>query len=216
MPPTKFRLNWLSKFREEYFQKSTNLKKELPVAAMFANESGQNKQSLQRTFHRCFLPNFSSFGKVVSETIFFLSINQKQEWPVAPMFVYGSELNEQSYRGPSIYASYQVSAYLAQWYQRKRFFLKRPIRNENCLCRPCLLIDLHKMSNLYKEPFIDTSYQVLVHLAEGFQRRILKCEKLKDDGRRTTDDRRQTPSNGKSSDCLWQRELKINFCNKYG
>ena len=35
----------------------------------------------------------------------------------------------------------------------------------------------------YKGPSIDASYQVSVHLAEGFQRRILKCEKLTDDGR---------------------------------
>jgi len=42
------------------------------------------------------------------------------------------------------------------------------------------------MSNLYKGPSIDASYQVSVHLAEGFQRR-LKCEKLTDDGRQTTD-----------------------------
>jgi hypothetical protein len=34
------------------------------------------------------------------------------------------------------------------------------------------------MSILYKEPSIDASYQVSVHLAEGFQRRRLKCEKL--------------------------------------
>jgi hypothetical protein len=34
------------------------------------------------------------------------------------------------------------------------------------------------------------------------QRRRLKCEKL-------TDDRRQTPSDGKSSHCLWQGELKM-------
>jgi hypothetical protein len=47
---------------------------------------------------------------------------------------------------------------------------------------------------------IDASYQVSVHLAE-FQRRRLKCEKL-------TDDRRRTPSDGKSSNCLWQAELK--------
>jgi hypothetical protein len=40
-----------------------------------------------------------------------------------------------------------------------------------------------KMSNLDKEPSIDASYQVSVHLAEGFQRRRLKCEKLTDDGR---------------------------------
>jgi hypothetical protein len=35
----------------------------------------------------------------------------------------------------------------------------------------------------YRGPSIDASYQVLVHLAEGFQRRRLKCEKLTDDGR---------------------------------
>ena len=39
-------------------------------------------------------------------------------------------------------------------------------------------------------------------MAEGFQRRRLKCEKL-------TDDRRRTPSDGKSSHCLWQGELKL-------
>jgi hypothetical protein len=32
-------------------------------------------------------------------------------------------------------------------------------------------------------PSIDASYQVSLHLAEGFQRRRLKCEKLTDDGR---------------------------------
>jgi hypothetical protein len=37
------------------------------------------------------------------------------------------------------------------------------------------------MSNLYSGPSIDTSYEVSVHLAERFQRR-LKCEKLTDDG----------------------------------
>jgi hypothetical protein len=39
------------------------------------------------------------------------------------------------------------------------------------------------MSNLYRGPFIDASYQVSVHLAKGFQSRRLKCEKLTDDGR---------------------------------
>ena len=42
-------------------------------------------------------------------------------------------------------------------------------------------MDRDKMSNLYKGPSIDASYQVSVHLAEGFQRRRLKCEKLTDD-----------------------------------
>jgi hypothetical protein len=43
-------------------------------------------------------------------------------------------------------------------------------------------MDRDKISNIYGEPSIHASYQVSVHLAEGFQRR-LKCEKLTDDGR---------------------------------
>jgi hypothetical protein len=46
MLPTKFQFNWLSSFREEYFEKSTNQIQELPVVAMFVNESGRNEQSL--------------------------------------------------------------------------------------------------------------------------------------------------------------------------
>jgi hypothetical protein len=56
------------------------------------------------------------------------------------------------------------------------------------------------MSILNRGYSIDASYQVSVHMAEGFQRR-LKCEKL-------TDDRRRMPSDGKSSHCLWHGELK--------
>jgi hypothetical protein len=39
-------------------------------------------------------------------------------------------------------------------------------------------MDRDEMSNLNREPSIDASYQVSVHMAEGFQRRRLKCEKL--------------------------------------
>jgi hypothetical protein len=44
-------------------------------------------------------------------------------------------------------------------------------------------MDRDEISNLYRGPAIDASYQVSVHLAEGFQRRRLKCEELMDDGR---------------------------------
>jgi hypothetical protein len=81
------------------------------------------------------------------------------------------------YRGHSIDASYQVSVHLAKQFQRRRFFRNQPIRNKNGLWWSCLLMDWNKMSNLYKGPSIDASYQVSVHLAEGFQRRILKYVK---------------------------------------
>jgi hypothetical protein len=71
MLPTKFWFIWPSGFRGEEFNKSANQKQESPVAAMFVNGSGRNEQSLQRTFHRCFLPSFGSFRNADSgEKIF--------------------------------------------------------------------------------------------------------------------------------------------------
>ena len=94
--------------RRLFFQKSTNQKQELSVAAMFVNGSELNKQSLERTCQGCFLPS---------------------------------------------------SIHLAQQFQRRIFFRNQPIRNNNCMWRPCLLADRHEMSNLYREPAIDASYQ---------------------------------------------------------
>ena len=168
MLPTKFLIIWPSGFREE-FKKSANQKQESPVVTIFVNGSGRNEQTLQRTFHRCFLPSFRSFGQTVSEEKIFLnrpignknclqwpclfmdrddisnlqrtfhrcflpsfdsfgqavseifqkSTNQKQELPVVAMFVNGSGRNEQFYRGPSIDASYQVSVHFAKRFQRR-------------------------------------------------------------------------------------------------
>ena len=67
MLPTKFRIIWPSDFRGEEFKKSANQKQQSHVVAMFVNGLGRNEQSLQRTFHRCFLPSFGSFGLAVSE-----------------------------------------------------------------------------------------------------------------------------------------------------
>ena len=75
------------------------------------------------------------FGKAVSE------IDQsKQELPVAAMFVMDQTKWAISIRGPSIYASYQVSYHLAMWFQRKSCFRNQPIRNKNGLWQPCLKI----------------------------------------------------------------------------
>ena len=78
------------------------------------------------------------------------------------------------YRGSSIDASYQISVHQAKWFLRRRLFRYQPIRNKNCLWQPCLLTEREEMSNLYRGPSIDTSYQVSVHLAKRFQRRIFK------------------------------------------
>ena len=67
MLSTKFRFILPSGFGGDDLKKSANQKQELPVMAMFVNRLEQNEQSLERTFHRCFLPSFSSFGREVSE-----------------------------------------------------------------------------------------------------------------------------------------------------
>ena len=75
------------------------------------------------------------------------------------------------YRGPSKDVSYQALIHLARRLQRRRFFRNQPIRNKNSLWRPYLLTDRDEMSNIYRGPSLDASYQVSVHLAKQFQRR---------------------------------------------
>jgi len=81
-------------------------------------------------------------------------------------------------------------------FREEDFFRNWPIRKKNSLWQPCLLADRDNMSNRYRGPSIDASYQVSVHLAKRFQRR------RKVNGRRT-------PSDSKSSQSLWQGELKM-------
>ena len=60
----------------------------------------------------------------------------------------------------------------------EKFFLRNePIRNKNCLWWPCLFTDRDEMSNLYRGPSIDASYQVSVYLAKRFRKRIFKINR---------------------------------------
>jgi hypothetical protein len=112
------------------------------------------------------------FGIAVSEKKMF------RNWPIynknclwQPCLLMDQNEMSNLYRGSSIDASYQVSYHLAKWLQRKSCFRNRPIRNKNCLWRPCLLIDRDEMSNRYRGPPIDVSYKVSVRLVKQFQRR---------------------------------------------
>jgi hypothetical protein len=81
------------------------------------------------------------------------------------------------YREPSIDASNHVSYHLAKQFQRKSCFRNQPIRNNNCLWRPCLLTDQNGMSISHRGPSIDASYHVSVHLAKLFpSKRVLEID----------------------------------------
>ena len=120
MIPTKYQFIWLSGFRGEDFLEINQSETRIICGAMFANGSGRNEQSLQKTFQKYFLPSFGSFGPKVSE---------------------------------------------------EKNLKNQPIRNKSRLWWPCLLTNRDEMSNLYRGPSIDASYQVSVHLAKRFQRR---------------------------------------------
>ena len=94
------------------YQVSVHMAKQFQRRRFFRNRSIRNKNcmwwpclltdrnemsNLQRTFHRCFLPSFDSFGQAVSEEkILFKSTYQKQELPVAAMFGSASKQNVHS------------------------------------------------------------------------------------------------------------------------
>ena len=61
--------------------------------------------------------------------------------------------------------------HLAKRFQRKRGFRNLPIKNMNCMWRPCLLTYQNEMSNLYRRPSIHASYQVSVPSAKHFRKR---------------------------------------------
>ena len=95
-----------------------------------------------------------------------------------PCFVNGSGRNEQSLQRTCHRCFLPSFSSFGQAVSEEKILKTWPIRNKNCLWRSCLLMDRDKMSNLQRGPSIDASYQVSLHLAEGFQRRRLKCEKL--------------------------------------
>ena len=91
------------------------------------------------------------------------------------------------YRGPSIDASYLVLVHLVKQFQRRRFIKIDQPEQELPMTAMFVNGSGRYLSNLYRGPSIDASYKVSVHLADGFQRRRLKCEKLTDDRQQTTD-----------------------------
>jgi hypothetical protein len=61
----------------------------------------------------------------------------------------------------------------------EKIFKNRPISNKNCLWRPCLLMDRDEISNLYRGPSIDASYQFRFIWPSGFGEDFFKLANQK-------------------------------------
>ena len=128
----------------------------------------------KRTFHRCFLPSFGSFGHAVSEEDFFRNQpikNKNGLW--RPCLLTDWDKMSNLYKR-TFHRCFLPSFGSFGHAVSEEIYRNRPIRNNNRLWWPCLLMDRDRMSNLYRGPPIDASYQVSVHLAKRFQRRRFK------------------------------------------
>jgi hypothetical protein len=97
--------------------------------------------------------------------------NQKQELPMVAMFVNGSGQNVQSLEKTAHRCFLPSFGSFGQTVSEEKNLKNQPIRNKSRLWRSCLLTDRDEMSNLYRGPSIDASYQASVHWAKRFQRR---------------------------------------------
>ena len=124
------------------------------------------------TFHRSYLQNFSSFGKAVSgKKIFRNRAIWKKNCLWQPCLQTNRDEMSNLYRGPSIRCFLPSFSSFGKVISEKKIFRNPPIRNKNCLWRPCLLTNRDEMSNLYRRPSIHVFYQISVHLGKRFQRR---------------------------------------------
>ncbi len=171
MLPTKFRFIWPSSFREVFRNRPIRNKNCLWWPCLLMDQDKMNNR-YRGPFIYASYQVLVHLAKRFQRRRFFRNQpirNKNCMWWSCLLMDWDKMCNLQ--REPSKVASYQVLIHLTKRFQRRRFFRNQPIRNKNCLWRPCLLTYYDKMSTLYRGPAIDVSYQVSVHLAKQFQRR---------------------------------------------
>ena len=149
----KFQFIWESSFRVDFLRnQSIRNKNCLWWPCLFTDQDEMS--NLYRTFHRCFLPSFR-FNWLSSFREHFQKLtNQKQELPVVAMFANKSGRNEQSLQRtfqPN-FSSFGIAFFFL-------FFQKSTNQKQ-------------EWPVAARGPSIDASYQVLIHLAQRFQRRF--------------------------------------------
>jgi hypothetical protein len=155
MLPTKFRFIWPSRFREDFLdidQSETRIACGGHICQQIKTKLAASMEGPIKIAH---------FVSICSQT-----------WSPLAILVSDWSISKNSSLKPL--SRKHLWKILYKECSFRRFFRNRPIRNKNCLWRSCLLTDRDEMSNLYRGPSIDASYQVSVHLAKQIQRRFFR------------------------------------------
>ena len=138
------------------------------MAAMFVTGSELNDQSLKKDFRRMLPTKFWFIWHSGFRGDDFLVINQSETRIVCGGHVcyrIGTKLTF-FIEDLSMMLPTKSRFIWPGGFRGEDFFRNQPIRNKNCLWWPCLLTDGDEMSNIYRGPAIDASYQVSVRLAK--------------------------------------------------
>ena len=136
-------------------------KQELHVAAILVASSARNREIVYRISYTSFLQRNNLLCLRVSET----------RTVMATMFLSNPGEMRKSYRGPSIDASCKLFLYLVKWFQRKRFLEIDQPKTRIAYVFGMFVNRSDRNDYLYREPSINASYQISVHLAKRFQRK---------------------------------------------
>jgi hypothetical protein len=181
MIPTKFRFTWPSGFRGEDFLRNRPIRnKNCMWRPCLLMDQNKTNSCYRGSFIDAPYPVSVHLAKRFQRRGFFRNQPIRNKnclwWPCLLTDRYETS---NPYRGPFIDASDPVSVHLAKRFQRRGFFRNQPIRNKNCLWRPCLLRDRDLMSKLYRVPSINVSCQISVYMAMRLQRRCLEISQSK-------------------------------------
>ena len=171
---TKFRFIWQSGFREEDFLEINQSETRIAFGGHVCQRIGTKLAISIKDFPRMVPTKFRFIWPSGFREEDFLEINQSET-----RIAFGGHVCQRIGTKLAMFIK-DVPRMLPTkfrfiWqssFRGEDFFRNQPIRNKNCLWRPCLLTDRYKISNLYRGPAIDASYQVSVYLAKWFQRRF--------------------------------------------
>jgi len=152
MIPTKYWFIWPSGFRGEYFFRNQPIKtnNSLWQPCLLTDREVMSYYHGGPSIEASYQVAIHLAKRFQRRSCFRNQPNKKKNCLWRPCLLPDRHEMRNLYRRPSKKASCQISVHLRKQIQRRRLFRNQPIKNKNCLWRPCLLMNGDEMSNLHR------------------------------------------------------------------